>query len=254
MLISYGTTRKGLVRKLNEDCISTRYAPLFIIADGMGGYKGGQVASALAVDVAEKYMQNRSHTAAVTESQIKQAVLATNDAILAEKEKTPDLCGMGTTMVAIYISAANLVWASVGDSRLYLYRDGALTQQTRDHSLVMDLLSKGFITQEELQAHPRRNELTRAVGITKNLTVDTGAAEIKQGDLLLLCSDGLSSCVEDKQIQEVLAAGNCGSESGLKKIVESLMDKVYKAGAKDNVSIILASCIDSGTKAGAGHE
>ncbi|MDY6083815.1 MAG: Stp1/IreP family PP2C-type Ser/Thr phosphatase [Dialister sp.] len=243
MLIFWGTTKKGLVRKFNEDRISIAHAPLFVLADGMGGYKGGEIASSLAVEVTETCLQKQAAEKPLTEEQIRQAVFAANDAVLQEKEKKPDLSRMGTTLAVAYFSQNQLVWASVGDSRIYLYHDGQLAQLTRDHSFVMDLLDKGYITHEEAQDHPRKNELTRAVGIASPLTVDTGTAPVRAQDLLLLCSDGLSSYVEDEQIRETVVDGRYETVPGMKEITEALLDKVYKTGAKDNVSIILASYV-----------
>lgn len=243
MLIFWGTTKKGLVRKFNEDCISTEHAPLFVLADGMGGYKGGEIASSLAVNVTQTWLQKNHAGGPITEERMRQAVFAANTAILREKEKMPDLSGMGTTLAAAYFSQNRLIWASVGDSRIYLYHEGRLAQLTKDHSFVMDLLDKGFITHEEAQDHPRKNELTRAVGIASSLTVDTGTSAADEGDLVLLCSDGLSSYVEDAQIREIIAGGIYDTVSGMKKITEDLLAKVYETGAKDNVSIILASYV-----------
>lgn len=238
MILTYGDSKIGLVRKLNEDAIDLSVPSLFILADGMGGYAGGQIASHIAVEQAAGFFTKDTEKT-FSEASLKESVLCANEAILKEKKANPNLSSMGTTMVMAAISQDTLYWAHVGDSRLYVMDEGQLSQITVDHSFVMELVTEGKISKEEMRFHPRKNEITRAVGIDDILKVDTGHLTLKKGDFVLLCSDGLSGMVEDETIQQVLLECPGRSEADLKEAGERLMDLVYEAGARDNVSIIL---------------
>ena len=146
------------------------------------------------------------------------------------------LAGMGTTAVVTAIKDNQLYWASVGDSRLYVYRDGLLRQITTDHSMVQELLTAGEITKDEMLSHPQRNLLTRAVGVDEVLEVDSGIESILPGDRILLCTDGLSGYVTD----DVIASALQSSDDNM-MVVESLMDTVYEVGAGDNVTIVVGT-------------
>ena len=143
---------------------------------------------------------------------------------------------MGTTAVVTAIKDNQLYWASVGDSRLYIYRDGLLRQITTDHSMVQELLTAGEITKDEMLSHPQRNLLTRAVGVDEVLEVDSGIESILPGDRILLCTDGLSGYVTD----DVIASALQSSDDNM-MVVESLMDTVYEVGAGDNVTIVVGT-------------
>ena len=238
MILTYGDSKIGLVRKLNEDAIDLSVPSLFILADGMGGYAGGQIASHIAVEQAAGFFTKDTEKT-FSEASLKESVLCANEAILKEKKDNPNLSSMGTTMVMAAISQDTLYWAHVGDSRLYVMDEGQLSQITVDHSFVMELVTEGKISKEEMRFHPRKNEITRAVGIDDSLKVDTGHLTLKKGDFVLLCSDGLSGMVEDETIQQVLLECPGRSDADLKKTGERLMELVYDAGARDNVSIIL---------------
>ena len=239
MILTYGDSKIGLVRKLNEDAIDLSVPSLFILADGMGGYAGGQIASHIAVEQAAGFF-TKDKEKTFSEASLKESVLCANEAILKEKKDNPNLSSMGTTMVMAAISQDTLYWAHVGDSRLYVMDEGQLSQITVDHSFVMELVTEGKISKEEMRFHPRKNEITRAVGIDDTLKVDTGHLTLKKGDFVLLCSDGLSGMVEDETIQQVLRDCLGRSEADLKEAGERLMELVYEAGARDNVSLILA--------------
>lgn len=178
MFIAYGDSRVGLIRKVNEDSISDCSGPVFILADGMGGYVGGQVASRLAVESGTGFLKNVP-LEKISEGLLKESILHANQVVLTEKMKKPELDGMGTTMITVGINDNVLSWAHVGDSRLYIYHKEVLQQVTTDHSFVMELLRKGKITEDEMHEHPRKNEITRAVGIKKALEVDTGTIRLK---------------------------------------------------------------------------
>lgn len=237
MLLSYGISDRGLVRQMNEDSIFVSEAPFFVLADGMGGYEGGQIASSLAVKTVQDALSVKSGEP-YTETALRDAVLTANRALLWEKARSSQLVNMGTTLVLAAVSGNVLTWAHVGDSRLYLLENGRLRQVTTDHSFVMTLLQEGKITQEEMRGHPRKNEITRAVGIGSELSVDTGRVALTTPCLILLCSDGLSSTLSDETIKETLLS--CGrTREELAACAQKLLKQVYAEGAEDNVSIIL---------------
>ena len=239
MILTYGDSKRGLVRKANEDAISMKVDHLFLLADGMGGYDGGQVASSLAVESGGRYFSSLPPEKAFSEEGLKEAFCAANRAILAEKRDSPALQSMGTTMVGAAISGDHLYWAHVGDSRLYRYDGGELTQVTTDHSFVMELVSEGKLTKEEMRRHPRKNEITRAVGIDENMKVDTGSMTLADGTLILICSDGVSGMVEDEELCRLISENPRKTQEDLKALDRSIMEKVYEAGARDNASLLL---------------
>lgn len=235
MIRSYGLSETGLVRKINEDCILlAEEQGFFLLADGMGGYEGGQVASKTAIEAAWDFLSGKG-TDGDTAGLLREAVMCANRAVLQKKIAADELRNMGTTMIAAAVSGGVLTWAHVGDSRLYLFEDGRLAQVTRDHSFVMTLVDEGKITKEEMRAHPRKNEITRAVGIGTPLEVDTGTLTLHTPALILICSDGLSSLIDDETITAVLSAYT----GDLSVCAGKLLEKVYEAGATDNVSAIL---------------
>ena len=238
MFIAYGDSRIGLTRKVNEDCISDCTGPYFILADGMGGYVGGKVASSLAVECAENYLKETSLNE-ISEETLKEAILLANQTILEKKSEDQNLASMGTTMILTVIRNGILSWAHVGDSRLYIYARQKLRQLTTDHSFVMELLAKGKITEQEMSVHPRKNEITRAVGVKDILEVDTGSISLENGTLILLCTDGLTGMVPEEEISKVLGEYKNQTKEALADCGEELFEKTYRKGATDNVSLIL---------------
>jgi protein phosphatase len=239
MILTYGDSEKGLVRRANEDAISMKVDGLYLLADGMGGYDGGQIASSLAVESGARYFSSLPLEKAFSEEGLKEAFCAANRAILAEKRDSPSLQSMGTTMVGAAVKGNHLFWAHVGDSRLYRYEAGELTQVTTDHSFVMELVTEGKLTKEEMRRHPRKNEITRAVGIDENMKVDTGSFSLSDGTLILICSDGVSGMVEDEDLARLISENPRKTKDDLKALASSIMEKVYDAGARDNASLIL---------------
>lgn len=237
MIRSYGISEVGLVRKVNEDSIRIGDKPFFILADGMGGYEGGQIASTSAVQAAESFLIPLSETT-YSEEQIRKAILCANQAILRRKIESGDLAYMGTTMVVAAISGSHLFWGHVGDSRLYIFSENILTQITKDHSFVMTLVEEGKLTREEMSTHPRKNEITRAVGISGSLDVDTGYVDLPDKSLILICSDGLTTLLSDDRIEHILSSHG-RTETELQSCGNELMREVYAAGATDNTSAIL---------------
>ena len=227
-----GLSKIGLVRKQNEDrfFISDN---ICAVTDGMGGSRGGEIASTYAVDEIKEYLQSIS---TIDELSLVDAILHANTRIVNRVAREERLSGMGTTAVVVAKVDDKLLWASVGDSRLYIFRNDELTQITTDHSMVQQLLEAGEITKEEMFKHPQRNLLTRAVGVEEALQVDSGTLSVKSGDRILLCTDGLSGYISDERIRQVLHDIEDNTE-----VLDALIDDVYNAGAGDNVTIIVGT-------------
>ena len=227
----YLATDIGPRRELNEDIVADLGHETYVVADGMGGYAAGEVASRiLAATIRDALAAESSFDEAV----LKQAILRANDAILQTVRENPRYSGMGTTATIFHREGGEIVWAHVGDSRLYLLRNQTLSQISRDHSLVSDLVANGSITQEEARSHPKRNVITRAVGVETELDVDTGAFSTADGDILLLCTDGLTSVVPDEEICSMILASPEGED-----VAERLVRRAIEVGSHDNISAIV---------------
>lgn len=229
-MISLGISKTGLVRQRNEDRFYAQ-GPLLIVADGMGGYTGGEYASTMVVDTIAKVV---NEAAEMSTEVLENAILQANRMVYEKSQSYKELEGMGTTAVVAYVQEDTLYWAHVGDSRLYRYGEDGLHRMTKDHSMVQQLVEAGTITEEEVIHHPKRNMLTRAIGVYETVEVDTGVVEVHQNDRILLCSDGLSGYIEESKIELVLSEENNESRA-----LEDLVHLVYDAGARDNVTIVL---------------
>lgn len=222
----YGATDIGLVRETNQDNFyidkSVKWA---VVADGMGGHNGGETASSLAVEEIKKSMAQGVG--------LKESISNANTLVYRTSVENPELSGMGTTVVLCEILGGRVNVAHVGDSRAYLYRDGKLKQITKDHSIVQQLIDSGTITEEQALYHPQRNLITRAVGTEKNILVDYETLEIFENDYILICSDGLSSYVEESKIVNIIE----NTKSG--ETVEKLIEAANNSGGKDNVTVVL---------------
>ena len=230
-MFSYLATDKGPVRPVNEDSAAVFEPCVYVVADGMGGQAAGEVASQLLVKVVRQELEGK---AAVSETQLKQAVLAANAEILHTARSFAGYQGMGTTVTMLHVNeqAALASWAHVGDSRLYLCRDGVLSQMTQDHTYVESLVAKGELTEAEARVHPKKNMLLRAVGVDEHLLIDTGSFAIRSGDVLLLATDGLMKSVSDAEIATVLTGNG-------KDTARILVDMALAAGARDNVTVVV---------------
>ena len=238
-----GDTDKGLVRQSNQDSFwIDQENMIFVVADGMGGHAGGEIASRLCVDEIVSYLndeRNAMPQSALTPA-IKAQILKTlssgvNHAsakIYQHSLEQPSLRGMGTTTTLVKIVHVNAFCAHVGDSRLYLLRNGFLYQMSSDHSLVQEQLRAGLITEEEATSHHLRNVITRSVGYQEEEEVDTFDFELKVDDLLLLCSDGLHGKVNDSEIS------NCMQKHGLDS-VSSLISMANARGGDDNITVVI---------------
>ncbi len=227
----YLATDVGPRRELNEDVVANLGHETYVIADGMGGYAAGEVASRILADTVRDVLAEES---SFDENVLKKAILRGNDAILKKVRENPKYFGMGTTATIFHRESNVIVWAHVGDSRLYLLRNQMFKQITRDHSLVSDLVANGSITQEEARSHPKRNVITRAVGVEAELDVDTGAFSTMEHDILMLCSDGLTSVLSDEDICDMILMSPGGAN-----VAERLVRKAIEAGSHDNISAII---------------
>lgn len=240
---------KGRKRPHNEDSSVTDSAVrLALVADGMGGYKAGEVASAIAAKVvldglratgrrAAARFVPRDGQAASTEAQsMRDCIQVANRHIFETAQTVPQCQGMGTTIVAALFSAGRVTLAHVGDSRIYRFRDDELLQLTNDHSLVQELIDRGFFSPEEAQANTPKNLVTRALGIDEHVEVDIQEMETLPGDIFLLCSDGLNDMVTDEEIRLTLSKYS----ANLSQAAHELVRLANEGGGKDNVSVVLA--------------
>jgi protein phosphatase len=225
-----------MVRKNNEDSYAFEPPHLFVVADGMGGHLAGEIASKLAVRCITEYVEKYGGENK-PDTMLAEAIQAANRVIYKQAAQHNNYAGMGTTVSAVYLEADKIYWGHVGDSRIYLLKSGeeTLHQLTADHSLVWELVERGELTPEEASNHPRRNVLTRAVGIGENITIDTGIEAWGKGDILFLCTDGLSNMIDESDLISFLKEGNYNGEFA----VERLIAKANDSGGFDNITAIL---------------
>jgi serine/threonine protein phosphatase PrpC len=240
----YAGTDTGLQRRANEDSLLAR-APLFVVADGMGGAQAGEVASRIAV---ESFHDGLRHDAS-PEHALAEHALAANARIHELSRKSAEHAGMGTTLTAVYVGENEVAIAHVGDSRAYCMRDDELLRLTDDHSLVDELIREGRLTPEEAEEHPQRSIITRALGPEESVEVDTRSFRARAGDLYLLCSDGLTSMVPEPRIAEILRAH---PQPPLRAAGEALIAEANRAGGRDNITVILLRLEDVQLRGGAG--
>lgn len=234
-------THAGMVREHNEDCIAAdAQTGIAVLADGMGGHNAGEVASRMAVELI--YSQLKAHRARApridrvdSEALVAQQIDDANSAVFEAARADAGCEGMGTTLVVALYYGSSLTVGHVGDSRLYRLRAGALEQLTRDHSVVQEQLELGTISQDELRYAANRNVLTRAVGIDPAVSADVHTLRIQAGDVYLLCSDGLTDMLSDREIQAVLVS----SDARLESVADQLVQRANEKGGIDNISVIL---------------
>ncbi len=240
-----GRTDVGLVRRANQDALLLRdELGLWIIADGMGGHPGGDVASQLAMET------TAAHVTALAESGgrhasdqaegLRRALLQANIALHAEGDARPEYKGMGTTLIALHIAGlpqAQATLAHVGDSRAYLHRAGTLSQLTRDHSWVEDRIRGGLLSTEEAATHPLRHKLTRALGIDTGVEPDILTLHLQTRDRILLCTDGLTKMLSNDEILEALTAHGKDAQAAC----DALVGQANERGGQDNVTVLLVS-------------
>jgi PPM family protein phosphatase len=229
-------TDTGRQRRDNEDNAFVR-APVFVVADGMGGAQAGEVASALAVEEFEHELPDEGSAEERLSTRIREA----NRRIYERSRVEHEHAGMGTTLTAVYVDDDDLAVAHVGDSRAYIFRDGTLTRLTQDHSLVEELVRQGKLTEEQAAEHPQRSIITRALGIELDVEVDTWTYPVRAGDVVLLCSDGLTSMIDEDRIVEILSG-----EPILDRAAERLIKAANDAGGRDNITVVLFRLEDAG--------
>ncbi len=238
--ISYAQSDPGLKRTVNEDCcLADDNHGYFLVADGMGGAAAGEIASSIFLEISKRLIisdRNRDEGEAV--SLVKEIFLSANSQILQHVIDVPEHEGMGCTAELFLLHKTGFVLGHIGDSRCYRFRAGELKQITKDHSLVQEQVEQGLISSEEAKKHRLRNVILRAVGVEPELAVDIIKGSVFPGDQLLLCTDGLSDMVDDKQISEVLAWRKTLIAKG-----EMLVDLAKTGGGKDNISIVLITII-----------
>ncbi len=244
----FGMTDVGKRREKNEDSLLVSDPlGLFVVADGMGGHLGGEYASRLAVKTVEEAMgqlQNDPEATIPVEipfdrsdpgEHLKYAIRLASHRIFEEAHTSHNLHGMGTTAVALLIRDGKGYIANVGDSRAYLVRGHEIVQLTSDHSLVAEQLRAGFITEEELKHHKFKNIITRSVGFQSDVEIDLLIRDLDPGDRFVLCSDGLTNLVEDKDILKIV------SKNPAKESCQKLIELANKRGGDDNVTVIVCN-------------
>ena len=235
---TFSITDVGMVRQVNQDYVYVTDRPLgilqnlFVVADGMGGHQAGDYASKYTVEVLNREL-------ALSEGEdiercLVGAIKTANREIIKEASRDEHLKGMGTTVVAATISNQMMYFANVGDSRLYLINQG-IQQLTKDHSLVEEMVRLGGINEEEARHHPDKNIITRAIGVKEDVEVDFYEFSLKKGDIILMCSDGLSNMIEDEEIFAIVKGARDIVEAG-----QNLIDRANENGGNDNISVVLA--------------
>ena len=223
-------TDSGRRRRNNED-VYVCQPPLFAIADGMGGAQAGEVASGLAA----KALREGEDARGTTEERVNALIQSANRRVYEKAREDPALSGMGTTLTLALVDEKSVTLGHVGDSRAYRLRDGKLEQVTQDHSLVAELTRAGKLSEEEAETHPQRSVITRALGTDPDVDGDVFSVETQEGDVFLLCSDGLTDMVGDQNIEEILQK----QRDSLKKAAQELVKAANRAGGEDNITVLL---------------
>jgi protein phosphatase len=233
-----GLSHRGRRRRHNEDAYVVQ-PPLFAVADGMGGAKAGEVASALAADA----VQESGNDGESGEARVSALIEEANRRVFRRASEDREASGMGTTMTVALVESDEVAIGHVGDSRAYLIRDGRLEQLTDDHSLVAELVRSGKLTPEEAETHPQRSVITRALGTEADVDVDTFSVRSAPGDLFLLCSDGLTSMVDDETILDAVERNRADLEVAAK----ALINAANRGGGEDNITVVFFE-VDGGAE------
>jgi serine/threonine protein phosphatase PrpC len=238
----------GRKRKGNEDSLFLNpEQQLYVVADGMGGHAAGEVASRVAVDAINEFVALTGGNEEITwpfglddtisyeGNRLKTAIRHANRRVLEATRESPEYEGMATTVAAVLVVGDTALLAHVGDSRIYLWRGGELTQLTSDHSWVNEQLQSGVLSADQARSHPLRNVVTRALGGKADLQVDVQSLAVQPGDLLLICSDGLTTMVADDEIGHILSASGGEVEAGARDLVAQANER----GGEDNITVVL---------------
>jgi serine/threonine protein phosphatase PrpC len=232
-LAAASATDHGLVRSNNEDAfLIDDQRALFAVADGMGGHRGGEVASHTAIEALRAAIANGTP--------LHDAITRANAAVIARAAGNDELTGMGTTLTAlIAIGGRQLLVGHVGDSRAYMLHDGSLHRATDDHSLVEELVREGRLTPEQAESHPQRNIVTRALGVDAVVDVDLYTLDIEAGDRIVLCSDGLTTMVRERDIERIAR-----TETDPQRLADALVGAAVAAGGEDNVTVVVVDVLE----------
>lgn len=239
----HGASDPGKTRDNNEDAYAAVPDLGFaVVADGMGGHQAGEVASAMAIDVITRSLAERLPSASSRRTKgarvtdiVRRAVEMANSAVNEAANSNPQQAGMGSTVVVTAFHGDRVCIAHVGDSRIYRLRAGLLQQLTEDHSLVQDLVRRGFLSPEEARVSPHKNVVTRALGVSAGVQVEIRDERVQDGDLFLLCSDGLHDMLADDAIAATLRA----NMNDISVLASRLIDAANNAGGEDNVTVVL---------------
>jgi protein phosphatase len=248
MLESYGQTDVGRRRKLNEDNILVNAeVHLYAVCDGMGGHNAGEVASKMAIETLDSFIRKSHREKEITwpygldvdlsfdGNRLKTAIKLANKKVFKAADNREEYTGMGTTLVAGLVTEKTMTVGSAGDSRCYLLRGGKLKQVTRDDSWVSAAWAEGILSEEEIERHPLRNVITKAVGAKDTIEVDVVEQTLEPGDVVLICSDGLHSMIGNDEILKVMTP----FPASLQEAAANLITAANEAGGKDNVSVVL---------------
>ena len=231
-------TDVGRLRKNNQDAVILGNG-LAGVADGMGGHKGGEIASAGLRDGLLREIRERKPDSIA----LQEAVKTVNHELWMQQENDASLSGMGTTLTVLWPTEKEMIIGQIGDSRAYLLREGELTQVTNDHSMVADMVRKGVLTEEQAACHPMRNYITRAVGTEEDIDIDLSMHDRKKGDRWLICSDGLYGMITRSQLLQMMMSED------MEKAADDLLEAAMQGGGKDNITLILLqddTCIENG--------
>ncbi len=236
---TYSVTDIGQKRKTNQDYVYCKEGPvgmlpnLFIVADGMGGHNAGDFASRFAVEEFVRQVEAGGEKTLI--QTMEEAVQRANRMLIGQAAGRPELKGMGTTFVAATIEGNDMYVANIGDSRLYLIGREDITQITQDHSLVEEMIRRGELKREEARFHPNKNVITRAMGANVDVVPDFFEVSLKEGDIVLLCSDGLSNMMDDREIFSVVRE----NRGKIERAGSELLRLANEHGGRDNISIVL---------------
>jgi protein phosphatase len=235
---TFSKTDVGVIRDVNQDYVYVSCVPvgnlpnLLVVADGMGGHRAGEYASQYAVETVKQTLAMCEQQE--PEAMLKQAIATANEKLLEQANQNERLKGMGTTLIVATVIDKTLYFANVGDSRLYLLNE-SIKQLSKDHSLVQEMVRLGGINPEDAKHHPDKNIITRAVGAKEKIEVDFYEYRLKKGDIILMCTDGLTNMVEDEEILHIVK-----SSRDVVETVERLIERANDNGGSDNIGIVVA--------------
>ena len=240
-IVASGNTHKGLVRLNNEDAYGIYPdLSLYIVADGLGGHAGGKVASRIAVEAIKECIASTDNGSLKIKNSVITAIKEANIKIILEAGKEKNLHGMGTTVAVVMKGDDTAIVAHVGDSRVYLVRGDVITRITKDHTVVEEYVRLGLLTPQDALYHPSKHMLSRALGTSGDVDVDITEIQFHAGDTLILCTDGLTNTVSDKEISNIILELSPSPE----KITDKLIALANKNGGIDNITVITICAVD----------